>query len=397
MEAVDTFENKRFGYLILSFLNQIKNDSNVANVELASQSISQILNIHLEHPDDFKELSCYPVKPSDVVDSGFKSLNVIPYSQALSECKNDSKFQPFVDTCASKGYFGGVSEGSIEYLQRNAKLIKKFREKTVSASTATATPETVKPAVETAKKFDAEGAAEEKKLAGNEAIKQKNYELAVQLYSEALQFSSNGPNSHIYYANRSAAYCHLGDYRHAVSDCESSIRKCPTYAKAHSRLGLAHFFLGNYSASVNAYQAALDLEPDSSAHKESLTQAKLKLQEHETLATSSPPAATGLPGGMPDLSSMLGANPGMMQMAQQMMQNPTFMAQAQQMMQNPSFMAQAQQMMQNPDMMRQMMSGMGGGGGGGMPDLSQLAAMMGNTNGSSDAGIPPFSGFSNNN
>lgn len=353
------------------------------------------MNIDLASAETFAENSYFPLQCSELLDAGVQSVGAMNYKTALEEANKDPKFQVFSDTCAKKGYFNGVEEGSVEYLQRNAKLIKKFREKT-GATSAKATPTAVG-------KLDSEKAAEDKKAAGNEAIKKKDYELAIQLYSEALQFSASGPNTHIYYANRSAAYCHLSDYKRAVADCESAIKKCPTYTKAYSRLGLAEFFLQNYAASAAAYEKAAELEPDNKAHKDSARQAKQKLEEQEAVAAA-PVAARG--GGMPDLASMMGGlggagGGGMMAMAQQMMQNPEMMQMAQKMMQDPNMMSQAQQMMQNnPDAVRQAMASMGGAGGGGAPDMAQMAQMAqmfggagGGTSGS-QGGIPDFSGFS---
>lgn len=343
------------------------------------------------------EHSYFPVKCQDIISAGVTATGALTYKTALDEANKDPKFSIFADTCAKKGYFNGVEEGSLEYLQRNAKLIKKFREKSAAGNPTAAA------GAPTAGKLDADAAAEEKKTAGNEAIKNKDYELAVQRYSEALQLSASGPNAHIYYANRAAAYCHLSDYKQAIKDCEASIRKCPTYTKAHSRLGLAHFFLKNYAAAAAAYEKAAELEPSNKAHKDSAFQARQKLEEEEA-AISVGPAARTPAGGMPDLASMMSqlgggaGGGGFMAMAQQMMQNPAMMAQAQQMMQNPAMMAQAQQMMQNPDAMRQAMSALGmSGEGGGGPDMAQMQQMLGNPGGGAGAsGIPDFSGFQNN-
>jgi hypothetical protein len=47
---------------------------------------------------------------------------------------------------------------------------------------------------------------------GNQAISGKDYRKAVDLYSQAISLASRGPNSHIYYCNRAAAWSHLEEH-----------------------------------------------------------------------------------------------------------------------------------------------------------------------------------------
>lgn len=176
---------------------------------------------------------------------------------------NNSKFKAFLSTVTERGYFKGAEPGSIDYLKREAKVIAKFRAKYHPADSPTknaAAPTSASDSEAKAK------AAEEKKAAGNAAIGKKNYEEAVGLYSEAIALCPRGPNSHIYYCNRAAAYCHQNNYQLAASDCEAALALSPSYVKAYSRLGLARFFLGQYEAAVNAYQRAADLEPGERSH-----------------------------------------------------------------------------------------------------------------------------------
>jgi small glutamine-rich tetratricopeptide repeat-containing protein alpha len=379
-------EDQRSGQVVLSFLHGLRSSSNGAQVDEAVNAVSALLGID-SATAAFEEHSYFPTKASDIISAGAASLGLKTYRDNLTAVKNDPKFAAFVETVSKKGYFHGVEEGSLEYLQRNAKLIHKFIEKTTSSAPA-------EPS-----KAEKEAAAELKKQEGNAALQSKNYELSIQLYSEAIELSPDGPNSHIYFANRSAAYCHINKYKEATKDCEASVKLSPTYAKAYSRLGLCHFCLNEFNDAVRAYEKAVELEPTNKAFQESLDQAKRKLQQEQELATqsqaSNPLAGLGGAGGMPDLAamaSMLGGaggagGGGFMQMAQKMMQNPAFMQQAQAMMQNPAFMQQAQQMMQNPAMMRQAQEIMQN------PEaLGQLSSMMG-AGGGDAPGIPPFSGF----
>jgi hypothetical protein len=166
MDGQGTFSEKVHGYTILEYLTSIKNSSNEENIDVAVQCIANALNLDMTSANDFAENSYFPVSCSDLITAGATSTGAMTYATALEAANKDPKFRVFADTCAKKGYFNGVEEGSVEYLQRNAKLIKKFREKTTAATAATAT--TAATTTTPAAGKDAEAAAEEKKLAGNE-------------------------------------------------------------------------------------------------------------------------------------------------------------------------------------------------------------------------------------
>lgn len=318
---------------------------------------------------NFAANSYYPTALTDVYGAGVKGFKT--YTQSFEEAKSNPKFDAFVDVVVKKGYFEGTSEGSIEYLHRHAKLINKFKEKSASAVPT---------------KAELEAQAEDLKFKGNTCINAKDFAGAAKHYSEALALSPDGPNSHVYLSNRAAAYCHMNRYQDAVDDCHSSIALSPDYVKAFSRLGLSLFFLERYEEAVEAYERAVELEPDNKASQDSLRQAKNKLKK---VKASSAVEAAGGAGGMPDMSA-LGGLGGMMnnpQMKQAMdqMGGPAGLAS---LMKDPQMMAMAQQMMKDPAMMQRAMSMLGGGGGagGGMPDMSALAGLMGGLGGGGAAG-----------
>ena len=76
---------------------------------------------------------------------------------------------------------------------------------------------------------------------GNELMQKKQFSEALEQFTSALILSPNGPNSHIYYANRAAAYCHLGQYADAAEDCLKSIELNDTYEEAYSRYSMCLF------------------------------------------------------------------------------------------------------------------------------------------------------------
>jgi len=107
--------------------------------------------------------------------------------------------------------------------------------------------------------------ADNHKDRGNSHMSKKEYRQALLQYNAAISSSPAGPNSHVYYSNRAAAYCYLAEYNLASDDCRSAIVLHPTYEKAHSRLGLSLFFQGDYAGSVGAYHKSLELDPENKA------------------------------------------------------------------------------------------------------------------------------------
>jgi len=128
---------------------------------------------------------------------------------------------------------------------------------------------------------DIELLADEYKDRGNAFMKNKKFEEALQQYNLAIDTSAAGPNSHIYYSNRAAAYCYLRKYSEAADDCLSSIELNDSYEKAYSRYGLSLFFLGDYEGSIDAYRKSLELAPDNKASLSYLAKAKARLAEQQ--------------------------------------------------------------------------------------------------------------------
>ncbi|KAI9780607.1 MAG: hypothetical protein M1816_002803 [Peltula sp. TS41687] len=277
--------------------------------------------------------------------------------------------------------------------------------------------------------------AEALKSQGNSAMARKDYEAAIEAYSQALHLSPGNP---VYLSNRAAAYSASRQHEEAKADAEAATTVDPSYTKAWSRLGLARYALGDARGSLEAYQRGIDAEGNggSEAMRKGYETARKKVEQlggagggvhdnddddvggQQTRGAGGAAAAGGggMPdlaglasmlggggrggaggggGGMPDLAglaSMLGggggrggagagaggAGGGMPDLAG-MMNNPMFANMAQRMMSNPQMMSN---LMNNPQL-RQMAENFGGrgggggagggaGGGGGMPDLSSL-------------------------
>ena len=121
--------------------------------------------------------------------------------------------------------------------------------------------------------------AERLKNQGNTHMQKKEYQEAADCYTSALKLSPAGPQSHVYFSNRAAALVSLRKFHEAILDSERSLSLKPDYGKAHARLGLAHFLLGNYQQATEAYTVALKYEPDNRASKSYLDKAAKRLAE----------------------------------------------------------------------------------------------------------------------
>ncbi|CEP24107.1 SGT2 [Cyberlindnera jadinii] len=219
--------------------------------------------------------------------------------------------------------------------------------------------------------------ADELKLEGNKAMARKDFQGAVDKYTEALELT---PKNVIYLSNRAAAYSSLRDHEKAIEDANAAIAIDPSYSKAYSRLGLAYYALGKPKDALEAYKKGMESEGDkpTESMKKGYETAKKKVEESLNVAAPEQPSTTDRStpsasasansstgagaGGLPDLgglASMLGGAGGLegilnSPIAQQMMQDPNLMSN---LMNNPALSQMAQNF---------------GAGNGQMPDLNSL-------------------------
>jgi small glutamine-rich tetratricopeptide repeat-containing protein alpha len=189
-------DQQRILYSIVAYLKSLKQDGEEGeSLDVTIGLLESSFSVQ-DTSDNF--LNSYTTTSlSDIFTAGVTSLNLRTASEALESVQNDPKFGAFLDLVTKKGYFNDTEIGSTEYLKRQMKLVVKFQEKAASAGPSEA--EILK-------------LAEEKKGLGNIAISGKDYDGAINYYTEALELSPEGPSSHIYYCNRAAAHCHLNNY-----------------------------------------------------------------------------------------------------------------------------------------------------------------------------------------
>ncbi|KAJ2816795.1 Small glutamine-rich tetratricopeptide repeat-containing protein 2 [Coemansia erecta] len=164
------------------------------------------------------------------------------------------------------------------------------------------------------------------KAEGNSFVAQKDYKSAIDAYTRAIDLVGDAP---VYYGNRAAAYSQNGEHEKAVADAKKALEVDPSYSKGYSRLGLAHFGLGQFKEATEAYESGLALDPGNKVMLASLDSAKAKLAASSPIERSASPAAPAQnaagsgsgsgPGGF-DFASLMN-NPALMNMAQSMMAN----------------------------------------------------------------------------
>mmetsp|Transcript_16715 Transcript_16715/g.38584 ORF Transcript_16715/g.38584 Transcript_16715/m.38584 type:complete len:756 (-) Transcript_16715:199-2466(-) len=143
-----------------------------------------------------------------------------------------------------------------------------------TAQPSSSTVERVDPSVTEA---EYQAKAESLKAQGNAHMQKKEYDAALDCYTQALRLCPSGPNSHVYFSNRAAALLSMKMFDEAILDSERALTLAPTYGKAHARLGLAHFLLGDYRRAMEAYTVALKYEPENKSSKSYLEKAAKKL------------------------------------------------------------------------------------------------------------------------
>ncbi|KAJ7462811.1 hypothetical protein B0H11DRAFT_1923221 [Mycena galericulata] len=232
---------------------------------------------------------------------------------------------------------------------------------TASASASTSSqPKAISP--------EDKARAEKFKQSGNTLMSSKQYDQAIESYTQAIALD---PANAIYYSNRAAAYSSKGDHLSAVGDAEQAIaidpkvresipptwvRFCRFLITLVSLLSShAQYSLTDFRAAADAFERGLKLDPTNVGLKSGLENSTARIVPDEEdvppplipddgSAPSSARGAGGAPaglgglggmadilaglggggagggGGMPDLASMMN-NPQMMAMAQQMMAN----------------------------------------------------------------------------
>ncbi|KAN0016406.1 hypothetical protein ACTFIU_006373 [Dictyostelium citrinum] len=159
--------------------------------------------------------------------------------------------------------------------------------------------------------------AEKLKNEGNARLNEGKHQEALSCYNKAILYDNTNA---IYFANRAATYSALQNFEKSIEDCLEAIKRNPNYGKAYTRMGSAYTSLGKFPEAMEAYNKAIELEPNNETFKASLANAERLAAASKQ--TQSMPNIPGMPdlGGL-DFASLL-SNPAIRGLANNLMSDP---------------------------------------------------------------------------
>ena len=94
---------------------------------------------------------------------------------------------------------------------------------------------------------------------GNEQFKAKNFEKAIEFYTQAIEAN---PTDHTIYGNRSASYHNLKKFNEALADGEKCVEINPSWGKGFQRKAMALHGLNQLQKAYDTYEAGLKVDPN---------------------------------------------------------------------------------------------------------------------------------------
>ncbi|XP_007030542.2 PREDICTED: ankyrin-1 [Theobroma cacao] len=148
-------------------------------------------------------------------------------------------------------------DGILEFMQSEAnKQMEEMKNlKEAKAARDTTLPTTDLPEVTP----EAKKRAAEAKSRGDEAFKRKDFQMAVDAYTQAIDLDPTDATLH---SNRSLCWIRLGQAEHALTDAKACRALRPDWPKACYREGAALRLLQKYDEAANAFYEGVKLDPE---------------------------------------------------------------------------------------------------------------------------------------
>lgn len=121
---------------------------------------------------------------------------------------------------------------------------------------------------------------EEIKELGNVQFKNKEYNQAISLYTDAIKIDSE---QEILYANRAMCYKAQNNYRSAIIDIDKSLTLNPKNIKNIKRKSELNLIIGKISESIQLIEKCVNIEPKERSHRDDLFKANLHLSSFNSL------------------------------------------------------------------------------------------------------------------
>jgi len=173
---------------------------------------------------------------------------------------------------------------------------------------------------------------------GNKAFQAKDYDKAIDLFTQAIALD---PKNHVLYSNRSAAKAGKRQYAAALEDAEQCIKVNPSWSKGYARKGAALHGQRRFDEAIAAYEAGLKLE-DNAALRKGLQEVK-DAKAVDERGDGADAFGLGKFFSDPNLIAKLAGNPR----TAKHLADPSFVQQLQLMQKNPAL---AQNGLQDPRM-----------------------------------------------
>ncbi|CAH0029713.1 unnamed protein product [Clonostachys rhizophaga] len=173
--------------------------------------------------------------------------------------------------------------------------------------------------------------ADELKALGNKAIAEKNFDEAIDKFTQAIALQ---PENHILYSNRSAAYASKKEWDNALQDAEKTTEIKPDWAKGYGRKGAALHGKGDLVAAHDAYEAGLKQDPNNAQLKSGLASVDKAIEHEAAPMASDPGAGIFKMFNDPQLIQKLASNPK----TSSLLADPSFMAKLQLIQKDPQNM-----------------------------------------------------------
>lgn len=113
---------------------------------------------------------------------------------------------------------------------------------------------------------------------GNDAFKEKNFQQAIDLFTQAI---SENPTDHLIYGNRSASYYKLSQFEKALEDAEKAVELKASWSKGWQRKAAALQAMNRKEEAMQAYESGYEADPTNTVLMKEMSQLKVQMESEK--------------------------------------------------------------------------------------------------------------------